>query len=133
MQKVKAFFINNWHILAAVVLLVIVIYLIYRAGKKAGAGPTVISDTGAITQADRDKANSLAVRLKDDLGGLNVGHDDAIYLELAQTSNTVFSLTFGAYRTLSGNSLTADINSDYWYGWDVIDVIINRATDLNLS
>lgn len=133
MNKVTAFFKNNWGIILTVLLLVVVVYLIYAAGKKSGLSPQIISDTGAVTQADKDKANALAERLKNDLSGVNFGHDDTIYNELIQSSNVVFALTFAKYREITGNSLTADINSDYFYGWDVIENIIAKANQLNLA
>jgi hypothetical protein len=94
-----------------------------------------LSDTGTgPTQADMDKSNSLAQRLKDDLAGWNyAGHDDSIYNELIQSSNVVFALTLGKYKQLTGTGLIADINSDSFYGWDVIDNIIAKANQLNLT
>jgi hypothetical protein len=134
MNKITAFFTKNWHTLAAVVVLAIVVYLIYAAGKKANQQPNIISDTGTgPTQADIDKSNALAQRLKDDLSGINFGHDDTIYNELIQSSNVVFALTLSKYKALTGASLIADINSDYFYGWDVIDNIIAKANQLNLT
>lgn len=134
MNKVTAFFTNNWHSLLAVLLLLVVLYLVYRAGKKDALTPTILSDTGSgVTQADMDKANALAQRLKDDLAGVNFGHDDTIYNELIQASNVVFALTLGKYKQLTGTSLIADLNSDYFYGWDVIDNIIAKANNLNLN
>jgi len=114
------------------VVLLLVIYLIYRTGKKSGYTPTIISDSGSITQADRDKAAALAIRLKNDLAGISSGHDDTIYADLAAQSNTVFALTFSKYKAEAGTYLTDDINDDYFWGWDVIDVILDRAKNLTL-
>jgi hypothetical protein len=132
MNKITAFFTKNWHTLAAVVVLAIVVYLIYRAGKNAT--PSIISDTGTgPTQADIDKSNALAQRLKDDIDGLNFGHDDTIYNELIQSSNVVFALTLAKYKALTGASFIGDLNGEYFYGWDVIDNIIAKANQLNLT
>lgn len=135
MNALKIFFAKYWHALLALLLLIVVLYLVYRAGKKTGAVPTIVSDTGTgPTQADMDKSNSLAQRLKDDLAGWNyAGHDDSIYNELIQSSNVVFALTLGKYKQLTGTGLIADINSDSFYGWDVIDNIIAKANQLNLT
>jgi hypothetical protein len=131
MNQVKAFLGKYWHSLFALAVVALVIYLVYRAGKKST--PVIVSDTGQLSQADIDKSTSLATRLKDDLSGLNFGHDDTIYESLAQSSNTVFALTFATYRQLSGSSLAEDISGDVFYGWSVIPIIINRASDLNIT
>jgi len=125
---------NKYVKFAAVALLVIaVIYAIYYYGKKA-AGVTITSDTGTgPTAEDYAKADSLAQRLKDDLAGLNFGHDDSIYEALAASSNVVFALTFVRYKALTNNSLLSDINSDFFYGWSVIDILNQRATALNIN
>lgn len=134
MTAIKAFFSRHWHTLLAVVVLAIAVYLVYRAGKKSNTSPTIISDTGTQpTQADIDKSNALAQRLKDDLSGVSFDHDDSIYNELIQSSNVVFALTLAKYKALTGTSLLADINSDYFYGWDVVSNIIAKANQLNLT
>lgn len=134
MNAIKAFLARYWHTLIAVVVLAIAVYMVYRAGKKSNTPPTIISDTGTQpTQADIDKSNALAQRLKDDLDGVSFDHDDSIYNELIQSSNVVFALTLAKYKALTGTSLIADLNADYFYGWDVTENITAKANQLNLT
>lgn len=136
MKSAGAFFSKYWHVITGLVLLIIIIFIIYSYAKKAAATPSILSDTGGAqpSQADIDKANNIALRLQSDISGLNVfGHDDTIYMELAQSSNVVFALTLGKYKQLTGTSLISDINSETYGGWDVITVITNRANSLNLN
>ena len=134
-----------WKQILATVIVITVLVLAYVFGRKSGSNNvTVVDDSGNVVQvsaADIQTATALAMKLKDDIYGWNAfGHDDAIYKELAQQSNTVFALVFTKYKELAGSGLIADINGEYygtnmsqWGEWEVLSIIKNRATQLGLS
>lgn len=125
MDKLKALFVNYWPALLSVLLLAVVVYIIYRAGKKDGTGNyTVVDDQGNIvnpTPVQNQTAESIATRIHTDLNsgvffGYNVlgsvGRDDEAYAILANMSDSLFALTADAYHRLYVTSLVADIKAE---------------------
>lgn len=125
MNKVKQFFVNNWPALLSVLALLVVVYLIYYAGKKTGTGnTTVVDDQGNIvapTAAQTAQAENIATRIRTDLNSGtffgynvwgNVGRDTAAYAEFANMSDSLFAFTAQTYRTKYGTSIIADIRDE---------------------
>lgn len=131
---------RNWKWLVGVLVFILVAVAIWYWWKKKNENTVqVVDDSGnpvQISAEDTGKANLLAAQLKADIEGWNYGgHDDAIYQDLLAQSNTVFALTLAKYKELTGSYLTVDMKNEYYGvgGWDIVDVIITRATDLNIQ
>lgn len=152
MNKVTAFFKNNWGIILTVLLLVVVVYLIYYSGKKAGSGnTTVVDDQGNIVSpstAQIAEANDIATRIYNDLnsgllGGYNffssLGRDIEAYTAFANMSDSMFAFTAQTYRTKYNSSIIADITAESSLGTGGInntqspkDLILAKAQRLNI-
>lgn len=135
-----------WHTLLAVVALLVVIYLIYRAGKNAGSGNTVVvDDSGNIvnpTAAQTEQANTIATRIHTDLNGGPFGYDpfgtlgrDAeAYDVFAAMSDTMFRLVYQRYKDTFGSSIIADIRAESSIsGATTVNLILDKANRLNLA
>lgn len=156
MNGIKAFFANNWHSLLAVGILALVVYVIYRSGKKAGSGNyQVINDQGNIvtpTAEQQQTALNVATRIHDDLNsgsffglnffsgtefGLNnVTRDLSAYQEFATMGDALFAYTAQVYKHNYGTSIFADITAEN----SLSDgegtpkyLILKKANTLNLS
>lgn len=125
MQAIKTFFANNWTSLLAVLLLLVVVYLIYKAGQKKGSGNyTVIDDQGTVvapTAAQTQLAETVATRIHNDInsgwvGGFNllgsIGRDDEAYIQFANMSDTMFAYTATTYARLFTRSIITDIRDE---------------------
>jgi len=142
MNKVKEFLSKYWHTLLAVVALLVVIYLIYWAGKKAGSGnPVVTDDQGNIVNPTPEQtatANTLATRIHEDLDGYDffgtLGRDVDAYTLFSGLSDTMFTYVYQRYKAMFGSSIIADIREESSIsGATIVDLIIDRANRLNLT
>lgn len=153
MNKLKVFLANNWHTLLAVIALVVVVYLIYRSGKKAGSGNyTVIDDQGHITAPTAEQtqiALSIATRIHDDLSsgyafGFNffssIGRDTDAYTIFAGMSDAMFAYTAQVYHDHFGTSIISDIKDESSLATGGIgssqspkDLILEKANRLNIQ
>lgn len=146
MNQVKMFLGKYWHTLLALVIVAIVLYLVYRAGKKTGGNVTITDDLGNIlnpTAEQTASANSIATRIHDDLNsgtlfGYNVwgtlGRDTEAYNALATASDTMFSYIYNRYRALFSSSLIADIKAESSIeGATTVNLILDKANRLQLT
>jgi preprotein translocase subunit SecF len=131
----KDFFSKYWKWIVAVVAVLVVIALVWHFwSKKADAEVVIKDDQGnnvTVSEEDKAKAKSLAAQLYNEIDGITFNFNDDVLMELAQQSNTVFALTFSEYEKAYDSSLLDDLQSEWLFG-DVIDVVLNRASELNL-
>ena len=153
MQKIQNFLSKHGLIIFAILALLIVLYLIYAAGKKAGSGnPVVVDDNGAIVSPSPEQkaqATAIATRIHNDLdSGLLAGYnffsafsrDTEAYTILSTMSDSMFAFTVTTYHTLFNTSLLADITAESSLATGGVgssqspkDIILLKATRLNLS
>lgn len=146
MNQVKAFLAKYWHTILALIIVAVVLYMVYRAGKKTGANVTVTDDTGNILNPTAEQtatANTIATRIHDDLNsgtvfGYNffgtIGRDSEAYEILAQSSDSMFSYIYNRYRALFTTSLIADIKAESSISdATVVELILSRANRLQLT
>lgn len=131
----KDFFSKYWKWIVAVVVVIIIVAVIWSWWTKRQAAVVKITDDSgnsvSVSQQDIAKAKSLAAQLHNEIDGLTFNFNDDVLMELAEQSNTVFALVFSEYQSAYNSSLLDDLQSEWIFG-DVIDVILNRASDLNL-
>lgn len=153
MNGIKTFFSTNWQTLLAVLLLVLVVYLIYRSGKTAGTNNvSVVDDQGNpvnATPAQQAEAAQIAKRIYDDLNsgaiaGYNffssLGRDTEAYELFANMSDTMFAFTAQFYRAVYNSSIIEDIRNESSLATGGIgssqspkDIILAKAQRLNLA
>lgn len=125
----------KYQIAATVVVVVIIAVLWYWWKKKDQTTIEIVDDNGnpvTPNNADLQKAASIAQRLFNTIDGVTFSQDWDAYQELSEQSNTVFALTFKTYQEKYNRSLLTDIQGE-WAWSNIINIIVNRATALNLQ
>lgn len=130
------------HIFIALAIALVIILVIYFAGKKAGSTkieqvPLPDDNTGQLSQDQLKQVRELSRKLHDDMDGLNLFgmRNTEIYNQFTALSDTMFVAVYNDFNTLyageDNGTLRAWIDNET--GIPSSNIIIDRMNRLNLT
>ncbi len=126
----------------AIVLIIIMIVIYLWIKKKADEDfkndmPNEYEDEKYSTEEGK-MIRSIASALADDLEGLNMSHDEALYVRFRGLSDKLFEAVCNDYRRIAGESIRTALTSD-WFSFAGIGenvksykAILQRIDSLNI-